>query len=70
METGGNDVILTKAMKDLMAQWERSGVHWHDAARADFERDHLRDLAPSVLAAATAIQKIEEIVRRVRKECS
>ncbi|MCE9581310.1 MAG: hypothetical protein K8T20_02215 [Planctomycetes bacterium] len=70
MESGGNDAILSKALKDLMVHWDRTQSGWSDSARADFERDFLRDLVPAVVAAATAVQKIEEVVKLARKECS
>ncbi|MEK7465963.1 MAG: hypothetical protein AAB074_00995 [Planctomycetota bacterium] len=70
MEGGGNDAIMAKALKDLQAQWEQTRTVWNDDARNDFERDYLAGLFPSMKTATTAIQRIEEVLRRARKECS
>lgn len=70
MEGGGNDAIMSKALKDLQGHWEQSRTVWNDSARNDFERDHLSMLIPAMKTATLAIQRIEEILRRARKECS
>lgn len=70
MDGGGNDAIMAKALKDLQAHWEQTRTVWNDDARNDFERDHLNGLIPAMKTATTAIQRIEEILRRARKECS
>jgi hypothetical protein len=69
-DSGGNDAILLKAAKDLVEAWSRTEANWHDSARADFERDFLTELAPAVATAAGAVQRIEEVLARARKECS
>jgi len=70
MQEGGSDAILSKALKDLMMHWDRSEMTWKDKARSDFERDNLHELEPAVHRAVGAIQKIEEILRQARKDCS
>lgn len=70
MEQGGNDAIVAKALKDLIGHWEQSATVWNDGARAEFQRDHLDPLAPSVKMASMAIQKIEELMRQARRDCS
>ena len=70
MEAGGNDAIMAKALKDLQAHWEQTRTVWNDDARTDFERDHLSGLVPAMKTATMAIQRIEEVLRRARKECS
>jgi hypothetical protein len=68
--SGANDAVLLGALKDLNAHWERTASAWRDAAREQFERDYLRELAVSVRTAASAINQIEVLLRQVRKECS
>ncbi len=70
MEGGGNDAIMAKALKDLQAHWDQTQIVWNDSARADFQRDHLECLVPAMKSVTSAIQRIEEILRRARKECS
>lgn len=70
METGGNDAIMAKALKDLQAHWDQTQTVWNDAARSDFQRDLLDPLVPAMKSVTSAIQRIEEVLRRARKECS
>lgn len=67
---GGSDGIIAKALKDLMIFWERSEMTWRDEARKDFERDHIAELTPAINSAVGAIQRIDELLRMARKECS
>ncbi len=64
-----NGAILGAAMKDLREHWERSSMSWRDRARAEFEKNFIDQLVPSVRAASNAVQQIEELLRQVQREC-
>lgn len=66
---GGNDAVLGQGLKDLLTHWERAGSSWKDAARRDFDKDYIQELAYACRSACSAIQQIEELLRQVRKEC-
>ncbi len=68
--TEGNAAAMLGALKDLRAYWERTASVWRDAARAQFERDHLRELVESTRTAATAVGQIEVLLSQIRKDCS
>lgn len=68
--TGGNDAILSKALKDLLMHWDQTAAGWRDAARADFMKDYLDILMTSVKQAAGAVQRVEELLAKARKDCS
>lgn len=69
-QTGGNDAVLSGALKDLNTHWEATAVYWKDAARAKFENEVLQDLREAVRAASNAMGQIEILLRQVRRECS
>jgi hypothetical protein len=66
----GNDAVLTGALRDFTAYWERTAAVWKDAARDHFERDFVRELVDSSRVAATAISQIEVLLNQIQKECS
>ena len=67
---GSNASLMTKALKDLLTHWEKSGNSWRDQARAEFDKDFLQELIPAVRGASRAAQEIENLLQKVRSECS
>jgi hypothetical protein len=67
---GTNAALLTKALKDLLTRWEASSSSWKDQARAEFDKDFLQELIPAVRGASRAAQEIENLLSKVRSECS
>lgn len=67
---GGNGLAMAKAINDLLAHWDQTAASWKDQARDHFYRDHIEALAPAVRQASNAIQEIEEILRKIRKDCA
>ena len=67
---GSNGALLMKAMKDLLTHWEASGNSWRDKARTEFDKDFLQELIPAVRGASRAAQEIENLLQKVRSECS
>ena len=67
---GSNGSLLAKALKDLLTHWEASGNSWRDQARAEFDKDFLQELIPAVRGASRAAQEIENLLNKIRTECS
>ena len=67
---GSNASLLMKALKDVMVHWESSASSWRDKARVDFDKDFLQELIPAVRGASIASQEIENLLRKVRSECT
>ncbi len=65
-----NDVILHKALEDLMKKWDRTAAVWRDDARRDFEKNYLAELEPKVKAACNAMKSAYGLLRRIERECS
>ncbi|HKS17364.1 MAG TPA: hypothetical protein VJU16_08630 [Planctomycetota bacterium] len=67
---GSNGSLLMKAMKDLLTHWEASGNSWRDKARTEFDKDFIQELVPAVRGASRAAVEIENLLQKVRSECS
>ncbi len=68
--TGSNATLLTKALKDLLVQWDSTANAWRDQARVEFDKDFLQELVIAVRGASRAAQEIENLLSKVRSECS
>ncbi len=60
---------LYSAFKTLQAHWEETIPHWHDGVRRKFEEDFWCQLEPRVQSTLAAIDKLGQIMARVRYEC-
>lgn len=69
MSLSGNKSRLAGLTKELSLRWADTKNHWRDARSAEFERRFMQELTPRVNQAATAIDKLEELFKRIRKEC-
>jgi hypothetical protein len=67
---GGYGAALSGALKELNMYWERTSASWHDAARGEFRKEYIEELAMSIRAAANAMDQIEALLHQVRRECS
>jgi len=61
---------LYAAMKSLRERWERTQETWRDAIRRDFAEDFWEPLEQRVQAALTAIDRLGQVMKRAREECS
>ncbi len=60
---------LTGLTKDLLRHWEQTRQAWQDRKADDFERDYLKELEPSVNRAVHAMEKLDAIFAKVRRDC-
>ena len=67
---GSNGALLNKAIKDLLTHWEASNSSWRDKARAEFDKDFLQELIPAVRGASRAAQEIENLLQKIRIDCT
>ncbi|MSU58047.1 MAG: hypothetical protein EXS35_07695 [Pedosphaera sp.] len=59
-------VLLTR---ELMNAWGETKQHWSDAKSREFEKRFLDDLTTGVNAAATNIESLEQILRKIHTDC-
>jgi hypothetical protein len=69
MNLNGNKSRLLGLTKEISFRWGDTKDHWHDARSAEFERRFLLELPPRVNAAAAALDKLDELFKRIQKDC-
>jgi hypothetical protein len=69
MSLHANKSRLTALTKNISLRWAETQEHWRDAKGEEFDRRFMQELLPSVNKAATAIEKLEEIFKKIRTEC-
>lgn len=60
---------LVGSLKDLLVKWEKTRESWSDPVSQDMELKVLSPLDPKVRAAATAMEKIGELLAKARRDC-
>ena len=60
---------LVQAMKDLSVDWEQTKSYWRDAKSHEFERTYLEHLPREIARAASVIEEIDALLRKVRSDC-
>jgi hypothetical protein len=61
---------LTHTLKKLRENWEIAKEGWADQVARDFEKNHIVPVEQQSKSAIQGMEKIAEVLRRVRKECS
>ena len=61
---------LKHAFKTLREHWDQTAEVWADRVAADFEKNHVSPLEHQVEHARRGIDKINEVLQKVRQECS
>ena len=63
-------VRLQHAIKQLKVRWEIVKEHWHDEASRKFEEDYMDPIDPEIIASIQAIDRLDEIFARAKRDCS
>ncbi len=61
---------LNYAIKTLRRHWDEVSPYWQDAVRDDFEARHIDPLVVKVNATVRGMNKLEEVLIRMKRECS
>jgi hypothetical protein len=69
MNLSGSKSRLVGATKELALKWEETKNHWRDAKSAEFEHRYLEELFADVDRTVTIIDKLEELLKKVRSDC-
>ena len=57
-------------MKTLLERWDATRDQWDDKVARDFEKNHLLPLEQQVEHALRGMDKLGEILTKVRSDCS
>lgn len=60
---------MVGALKELMVKWDRTKETWDDPMSRTLEERVLLPLEPKIRSAATAMEKMGEVLARARREC-
>ena len=69
MNLSGNKSRLVAATKELMLRWDETRNDWRDSKSQEFEHQYLSELRIQVDKAVTVIEKLDELLKKVRSEC-
>jgi hypothetical protein len=69
MSPSGSKSRLSSVTKQLLLQWEQTKNHWRDARSREFEQRYLQELFISVDKTITVIEKLDELLKKVRSDC-
>jgi hypothetical protein len=69
MNLSGNRSRLSAISKELLYRWQETKSHWKDAKSEQFERKYMDELIVRVEKTVTVIEKLDEVLTRVRKDC-
>lgn len=64
-----SDILLKKALEDLLRRWNATETHWRDKARKTFDTDCIQPLETTVKSAANAMTEITLLLDKAMKEC-
>lgn len=60
---------LTNAFKVLKQEWEGTENIWRDVIRRDFADHHWDPLVARMAAILTAIDRLDQVLAQVKREC-
>ena len=60
---------MSGALKELQIKWGQAKVRWDDVQSREFEKQFLATLEPRIRGTMTAMEKMEGILSRVRRDC-
>ena len=69
MSTGTSKGRLTGATRQLQLQWQDTKNYWRDEKSSEFERRYLQELFIGVDKAVAVIEKLDELLKKVRSDC-
>ena len=69
MNLSGAKSRLAGSTRELSLKWTETKNYWLDAKSREFERQYLVDLFVRVDKTVAIIEKLDEILKKVRSDC-
>ena len=69
MNLSGTKNRLVSLTRELAVQWSETKNHWWDAKTREFEQRYMIELFANVDRTVTAIEQLDEVLNKVRKDC-
>lgn len=64
-----NSSRLTGLTNDLWIKWSETKEYWRDMKAREFEQHYLGELRPAVDKTADVIDKLDQLLNKIRKDC-
>jgi hypothetical protein len=65
----GSKARLVGLTKELSLKWNETKNYWRDAKAQEFERKYLQELFIGVDKTVGIVEKLDELLKQVRKDC-
>ena len=69
MSLSGSKSRIVGVTKELSLRWAETKDDWRDAKCQEFEKRYMQDLFARVDRAVLVIEKLDEVLAKVRKDC-
>jgi uncharacterized protein YeaO (DUF488 family) len=69
MNLSGSKNRLIAITKELSNRWEDTKNHWRDAKSQEFEQRYMTELFANVDKTVTVMEKLNEVLTKVRNDC-
>jgi hypothetical protein len=69
MNPSGIKNRLGSLTKGLGTRWDETQNYWNDPKSREFEQRYMSELIANVDKAVTVLEKLDEILAKVRKDC-
>jgi len=69
MNLSANKSRLTGVTRELSLQWAHTKTYWRDSKSAEFQKKYLQELFVNVDKTVLVIEKLDELLKKVRNDC-
>jgi hypothetical protein len=69
MSMAGSKARLVGLTKELSLKWDGTKTYWRDAKAQEFERKYLQEIFLGIDKTVTIVEKLDELLKKVRKDC-
>jgi hypothetical protein len=69
MSLSGSKSRIATITKDLSVHWSETKNYWRDAKAQEFQHRYLDELFIGVERTITVIEKLDELLKKVRSDC-
>jgi len=69
MNLSANKNRLVGVTRELSLKWDETKNHWHDDKCREFDHKYIEALFQHVDRAVTVIEKLDELLKKVRSDC-
>jgi len=69
MSLGGSKGRLTGLTREILLRWTETKEHWRDARSEEFDRRFMQELNANVNRTVLIVEKLDELLKKVRTDC-